>query len=394
MALNEPGLNGGLVRVLNAIRTSASEEYQNRIPEATRQNIADIGNAMINYSNGQNEFINSLMNKIAFTIIKNKLYQNPLAEFKKGTLELGDTVEEIFLDLISAQTYTLDDTVSPFKINKPNSHTIFHRLNRQDKYKVTIAQDLLMKAFTSFQSLEDFVSKIIENLYTSANYDEFLFTKKLIADYNNKSLFYQVPVEPVTDEKSGKEFSIKARQISTDITFMSNQYNSYGVYTHTPQADQVIFVRSDYEARMSVDVLAYAFNMDKADFLSRRVVVDNFGGDENDKTVAVLVDTDWFRIYDRKFEMTDLYNPDQLYTNYWLHVWQVLSTSRFANAIAFIEGGTTTGFASTMNLSAMLKIELQEMASDMGIDYNSTDTKAQLIELINEALGNSAPETE
>lgn len=51
------GLNNkGGVDILNAIRNDASPEYQERIPEATRNNIADIGNALLSYTPTMSEF--------------------------------------------------------------------------------------------------------------------------------------------------------------------------------------------------------------------------------------------------------------------------------------------------------------------------------------------------
>ena len=81
------------VDVLNSIRATASAEYQNRIPEATRENIADVGNAMMNYQPAQNEFLNALVNRIGLVVIQNKLWANPLAPFKRGMLDFGDSIE-------------------------------------------------------------------------------------------------------------------------------------------------------------------------------------------------------------------------------------------------------------------------------------------------------------
>ena len=333
----------GSIDILNAIRNDASSEYKSRIPVATQQNIADVGNAMKNYSAGQNEFLRALINRIGLVVIKNKLYKNPLAEFKKGMLEFGDTIEEIFVDIAKAKAYAIEpqrnDLGDVYEVTRPDVKSRFHKINRQDFYPVTINQSDLMKAFTSIQNLDDFISKIIESLYTGAEFDEFLLTKNLIGDYKDK--FYSVQVPAVTDEESAKEFAVIARQYANNLTFLSDKYNYAGVKNFTPHSDQEIFLRSDYEARISVDVLAYAFNMSKADFLSRAIILDDFGSDEDDDTVAILVDKDWFMIYDTKYEMTEQYNARYLYWNYFLHIWQIYSTSEFANAIRFTTSTVT-----------------------------------------------------
>ena len=92
-----------------------------------------------------------------------------------------------------------------------------------------------------------------------------------------------------------------------------------------------------------VNVLAFAFNMDKAQFLERVIEVDNFGttGDAA-KTVAVLADEGWMQVYDNLNEMTEFYNAKALSWNYYWNHWQIYSYSPFANAVAFIAGEAGT----------------------------------------------------
>ena len=94
-----PVFNASAIDVLNAIRANASVSYQERIPEATKDNIKEIGNAMLSYQPTQNEFLSALVNRIARVIITSKSYTNPLKMFKKGTLEYGETVEEVFVQI-------------------------------------------------------------------------------------------------------------------------------------------------------------------------------------------------------------------------------------------------------------------------------------------------------
>ena len=44
------------LQILNAIRDVAGSEYQNRIPEATRENIASVGNTILSYAPTANAF--------------------------------------------------------------------------------------------------------------------------------------------------------------------------------------------------------------------------------------------------------------------------------------------------------------------------------------------------
>ena len=320
--------------ILNTIRANASSDYQERVPVATQQNIAEVGNAITNYEPTRNEFLNALINRIGMVIIQSRLYENPLREFKKGMLEFGKDIEEIFVEIAKAQSYNPEVAETEvFKRVIPDVKTIFHRMNRQDFYKVTISNDQLRTAFLSYRGIEDLIGRIVDSLYSGDNYDEFLLMKHLMLDYGDKGLFYPITVTAVTDEATAKKLTVKLRATAKTIGFMSPNYNAQGVHTFTPMEDIIIFMTPETEALMDVESLARAFNLEYADFLGHVVIVDDFGGLEN--VQALMVDRQWFMVYDTFFNFTEQYNAQGLYWNYFFHHWQVLSTSQFANAIAF-----------------------------------------------------------
>lgn len=334
-------------RILNTIRANASDEYQNRVPVATRDNIAEVGNAITNYEPTRNEFLNALINRIGMVVIQSRLYENPLRSFKKGMLEFGKDIEEVFVEIAKAQTYDPETAETEvFKRVIPDVKTIFHRMNRQDFYKVTISNDQLRTAFLSYRGIEDLIGRIVDSLYSGDNYDEFLLMKNLMNDYGAKGLFYPITVTEVTDEATAKKLTVNLRSTAKTLGFMSNQYNAQGVHTFTPIEDIVIFMTPQTEALMDVESLARSFNLEYADFLGRVVIVDNFGGLEN--VQALMVDKQWFMVYDTFFNFTEQYNAQGLYWNYFFHHWQILSTSQFANAIAFT---TETPSVTSVTLS-------------------------------------------
>jgi hypothetical protein len=97
-----------------------------------------------------------------------------------------------------------------------------------------------------------------------------------------------------------------------------------------------LFISADLEAEVDVDVLASAFNLDKTTFLANRTVIDGFASIGLD---AVLVDKSFFQVYDNELKLETVRNSKGLYWNTFYHVWQTLSVSRFANAVAFAESG-------------------------------------------------------
>ena len=336
-----PGIspNATVLDVANSIRATASADYQARIPELTRENIAEYGNAMMNYQPAQNEFLHNLVNRIGLVVIQNKLWMNPLAPFKRGMLNFGDSIEEIFVNIAKAQQYTVappkNNPGDVFEVHIPDVKAIFHRRNMQVVYTQTINNDMLRTAFLSYRGIEDLIARIVDAMYTADNYDEFLIMKELMNQYYEKGLFYPVQVKAPTDEASAKTIAKTVRAWATSLTFLSNKYNAQGVYTHSPLDDQILIMTPATEAILSVEVLAYAFNMDKADFLNRVVIVDDLGGLENEGVLMLMVDRSWFMCFDTLYTFTEQYNALHLYWNYFFHHQGVFSTSQFANAIAF-----------------------------------------------------------
>ena len=343
--------------VLNAVRSSLPVEYQSRIPEATKDTIKEYGASLKKFPAIMNAFVDVLINKIGLTVIKNKPYTNPLKMFQRGDLEFGDVIEEIFVDIVKAKTYTdtppANNLGDVFAISKPNVLVRYHVVNSQLVYPITINKAELLKSFRSVAYFEEFISKIWESVYASEETDELLQTKALIQNYMTApeetggqavNRFYDVKVSDITDEASAKAFARIVRKYSNDLTFMKNTFNYAGVTTHTPKEDQVLIVNTDVDAWLDVEVLAYAFNMAKADpesVLGKKVVLDDFGSLTDTETKALLVDRDWFMIYNQLYEVKEQDNALHLYFNRFLHVWKCYSTSQFANAIRFTTGEVT-----------------------------------------------------
>jgi hypothetical protein len=334
-----------IAAILNAIRTTASTEYQTRIPTATRTNISSVGGPIMNYTPMQNEFLNALVNRIALVIIRNKVAKNPLATLKKGSVPLGKDIEEIFTNLASGQDY--DPTGADLLTRQlPDVKAIYHRENRKGKYKVTVTRENLAKAFTSNEDMTALINSIVSTLYSGDNYDEYILMKNtMAAAVTGTNLITKVEVPALTDESSEKDFIKTVRTLSKMMTFPSSSYNAYlanartgdtkAVTTWTPQDDQVLILRADVSASVDVDVLASAFNMDKASFLARKLEVDTFGAAAD--CYGILCDKAWVQVYDNLQEMAQFYNGEGLYWNYIWHHWQTYSLSHFANAVALVK---------------------------------------------------------
>nr|DAX02396.1 MAG TPA: Head protein [Caudoviricetes sp.] len=331
-----------MINVLNTIRANSSPTYQERVPQATQENLTAVGAPLLEYNATMNEFLTSLVNRIGLTIVRNRELHNPLSVLKQGDMPLGKDIEEIWTNPAKAETYNPKST-DLLKQTPPDTKTLFHRMNRQDKYVVTISNPQLRTAFTSWENLEQLLNSIVTSLYSGNYLDEFLLAKRLLgsAVNDNKCIKCNIPV--VADETSAKEFITAARLYHRNLTFPSAKNNAYSlsggngdVITWTPENDIRFIIRSDIEAFTDVNVLANAFNMDKTTFLGQTLIIDNFEG--NDNCVAMMFDKAYTQIYDNYREMTEFFNGDTLTWNYYYHVWQTYSVSTLCNAVAFVTG--------------------------------------------------------
>lgn len=355
-------LSNSSVDIMNAIRNSASTNYRDYVPIATQDasSVRTIGAIIMDNPQLQNEFLSALVNRIARVLVTSRMFDNPLRMFKKGFLEFGETVEEIFVNISKAHTF--DPEVAEQKVwarEIPDVRSAFHVMNYQKFYKQTISDDQLRQAFLSWDGVTDLISKIVEAIYTASNYDEFLVTKYLLAKniLNGRIKATQIPAINATNMKS---IVSTVKETMNNLTFLNNEFNVAGVMNSTPITEQYIILNTKFDAVMDVEVLASAFNMDKATFMGQRLVIDGFGNldmtrlnelfaddewftpitqeecDALNSIPAVVVSSDYFMIFDNTQKFTELYNGEGMYWNYWYHVWKTFSVSPFAQASLFI----------------------------------------------------------
>lgn len=333
--------------ILNTIRANSSALYQERVPEATKTNMQKVGNAILEYESTTNEFLNGLVKRIAFIEVSNRRFKNPLAVLKTAGRPFGTTFEEIYVNPVKAQTFDGGENGASqmLKVTKPDLKTIFHEKNREDKYPVSVTEVQLQDAFTSEGEFNEFYASIMTAMYSGDEIDEYLLMRNLVSDGIAKNKIKSLEIDYTGDEESSKGLIKLLKTISTDMTFPSGAFNGYNVLnasqieagtvtavrTWTPKENQILLIRSDVDANTDVEVLAKAFNMDKADLLKNKIVVDSFG-DEN--TLCYLCDERSFKAKDTLYKVRSFDNGSNLVTNYWLHHHQILSMSLFANGVA------------------------------------------------------------
>ena len=357
--VNVTTLNASTMDILNTIRQNASMEYQSLVPEVTKtDDIPKVGEVLYGYPALANLFINALVNRIASVKVKSATFNNEYAELKKGYLEFGETVEEVFVGIAKAREFNVEKAESrEFKRTLPDVKSAFHAMNYRVQYPVTIQDEDLRTAFLSMDGVQDLIARIVDAIYTANEYDEYLLFKYLMIKAISHGKMYPVSIGDGTDMK---EAAVKFRGLSNQLGFMSTKYNVAGVHTTTPRADQYIFMDAEYNAKYDVNVLASAFNMDKTTFMGKLKLIDDWTTFDNERfdvitansdqmepvtaaelalmanVKAVLIDREWFQFYDNNNKFTEKYVASGMYWNYFYNVWKTVSSSPFSNAIVFV----------------------------------------------------------
>ena len=363
--------------VINAILNEGwSVNYRDYVPitATDADSIRDIGKIIMDAPNLRNAFATDLINRIVLVIVTSKMYENPWARLKKGKLDIGESVEEIFVNMARAELYNpAGSAETVFKRSRPDIRAAFHVVNYQVFYPVTIENEDLSMAFTTQNGLYNLIEKIYETLYTADAYDELNVMKYLIAEHIAAGHIKTVSIPELNTDADIRAAVTAIKATSNKMKFQTSEYNLAGVKTHVKHENQTIIVSADFDALMDVQVLAAAFNMEKAEFLSKRLLVDSFGNidiprlaecapelcenivyDSEGHVVsadlknisakdlknlnnipAVIIDDDFMQIYDRLITMEDIRNPKGLYTNAFLHCWKIFSISPFAPAAVF-----------------------------------------------------------
>lgn len=363
-------LKANTVGILNTLRANASAEYYKAVPEATdtTDSIRAVGTAIMGHQSLRNEFIDTLVNRIALVLITSRSYSNPLAWAKRGYLELGETVEEIFVEMAKAHPFDPDVAESEvFKREIPDVKTMFHMINVKAFYKQTVSNDQLRAAFLSWDGVTDLVSRIVQAMYSGMAWDEYIMTKYMIDVLLLNGNLATTAIPVYTDAANANQVVTAIKSVSNQMEFPRTDYNIAGVANFVEKKNQYLLQTSAFSANIDVNSLAKAFNLSYVEFEGKNAMVDSFAftaaekerlaallnkdssfapftDEENQKLAsvgAVLVDRDFFMIFDNLQEATSIYNSQGLYYNNTLHVWKIFSASPFADAMAFTTLATT-----------------------------------------------------
>ena len=388
-------LNASTVDILNVIRDNASLAYQNSVPEVQQAtDIPKVGEVIYGTAAFANEFINALVNRIALVRVQSATFNNPYSILKKGYLDYGESIEEIFVNIARVFEFSQEKAESrELKQYKPEVKAAFHTMNWRVMYPVSISDEELRMAFLSANGVTELIAKIVDAVYTGANYDEYLLFKYMLIKSVTSGGFKPVAVNASDPKNYAKAF----RGTSNMLPFMKSEYNAAGVLNTTPRERQVIFMDAQFNADFDVDVLAAAFNMDKADFIGRLFLIDDWTTFDNDrwevirqnsdgieevssdeltlmgKVKAIIVDEEWFQVYDNLTRFAEKFVAAGLRWNYFYHTWKTVSYSPYANAVVFVTNDASISNPATITY-VISAIDKADYATVVTLIPKATDT--------------------
>ena len=374
-------MNEGLVTSLNAIREISSEIYHRYVPIIdSTTDIGKFAEPILSVPEVYNEFCNALVNRIVYTQFEIKSFRNPFVVLEGDRIPLGYAGQEIYVNPAKGRQYNANDFAGLLVKYEADVKVQYQAINSDLQYPVTFSRQQLKKAFTSWGDLEAFIDGLSNSLYNGAYIDEYKNTKNIIAGaYKDNKAVIQT-VSAVSDEATAKAFVEKARELYLNFQLPSSDYNAWAkcggegrpIVTWTNPEDIVMIVKNSVRAKLDVNVLAEAFNMDKATLLGNILTVDNFDVYDDEGTriydgsaiVGMIADKSWFRIKRQDMFMDSFYNANNRSIQYYLNLIKLYNFSLFANGVIFATSQPTVA------------IESMRFAEGTGVSVDRGDTKA------------------
>ena len=390
----------GLQTALNEIRNTLIQDntlYQTQLPLVDDYTSSQVyGQSLLNLpSDLRNRFIQSLVNRIAYTRFMMDYFENPLRELAGDDLPLGAIGQEIYVNPARGRVYDINDFAGLLAKYESDIKAEYTEINFDVQYPVTIIRKELEKAFVSWGDFESFLMGISTSLYNGAYIDDYKYTKKLITNayVNNAVQMETISFAGAVPTKTELEsLTARLRQAYLDFMVPSTKFNAwkkvggYGrsIVSWSKPENIVVFVSNKMASILDVNVLANAFNIDKADLMGRVYYVEDFDIlDDNgnvvvdgSKIVALICDRRWFKIREKDMFMDEFYNANNRSWQSYLNVIKSFNYSLFANALMLVTELPTIATSSMSFENATLSVDVNEEKVNtlITVPFNATET--------------------
>lgn len=378
--------------LLDSIYATASSAYQDAVPLTTAVGIKDVGEAVLNAPSAiRNEFMSNLYNKIGLTLIDYPVVDNHLAFLRKGVLEYGQTIEDIYVGLANSVPYVTgmaDADVKAgnypdqFKVHKVPHRSAFYHTILSRQYAVTRHLTDLKKAFHSSAGVDEFAAGIMNAITSKENYDDYRMTVALMArqiEEAQKVENFHGVVHLLTLFNAGKEaadqvtaetafsnrdflqfFSNQLKKWSKRLKYLRKDLNIAGVDNTLPLSRQRIMMLEDITTDFETQLLAWAYNGGNLeiggvdgidtwysigaaadgttitpDDITVRTTFSTAAG-ESTQCAAVIYDPEMLKIYTKERVSSQSENAAGNYWNLFDSVEDINAASPYRNFICFM----------------------------------------------------------
>lgn len=331
--------------ILNAVRSTMSLEYQNAIPAATSDNLQSVYTDIMDMKQVRNALVPALVDRIGLQTVDSASWRNPLARYKKDPMRYGSTHEETFVNMCQARDFNPRDSYeNAFALYQSYVMSAYHSVNVRLQFPVTITFDNLRQSFLSEYGIRDMMSAKVQSAVTGANWNEYLAMRGLIDTGYDAKMLPAVTVADVTDQDSANALLAAIKSAVGEFSFPKPENNVAGATSFSSPENLVWITTPSVNGHISVQALAYAFNLDRADVEVQTVLVDKF---ENDAIVGVLADIRFFNVREQLREFSDQYLATSLNWNYFYNLWEMVSPSPFYPMRVFTTDTLGTGLSIT-----------------------------------------------
>lgn len=406
----------GLLKALDEIReTSIANNtlYHRQVPAVdVTTSISAFGQPILENPEVANEFISTLLNRIAYTAVLTKNFNNPLAQLKGEERPLGYASQEIYVNPAQSREYNVSDFAGILAKYEADVKVQYTAKNVDRQFPVSITRQELKKAFVSWGDFESFIDSLVNSLYNGLYITEYEMTKGLVASAYKDNTAVVETISSISTADDMKALIKKLRSLFLNMQLPSRQYNAWykiggegrPVNTWNMPEDTVLLIRNDILSEVDVEVLASAFNMGKTDFLGRVIGIDSFdqyGADgekvfDGSNIVCFIGDKRWFMIHDQETFIDQWYNANNRVWNYYLNYVSQYAYSFFANGVIIALANptvTTTALtftADSTNVAVGKKIKCRVKATPKGanstVTFSSGDTDIFTVTKIDDQL--------
>lgn len=317
----------------------------------------------------KDQLSNKILNKVTKQIIDSQVFEGIFGIFTRNELDTGFQIEEIEVGNLTSRDF---DPTGANALSKSdmNFATLYHKINRQKTFEATASNAQIKRSMLSKENMSKVASAIAEELYNSSAIEDYEAMKQLLKDIADEQK--KMVICDLNGNGTKIDAIVKAIQtLATNMTLPSTFYNYSGFKkTFSKKENLVLIVDSSTNARLNVDSLASAFNMEKKDLVKNIIVVDelptiNYAGIQavegktidigedapiktykysaegeqqvTGKAVAFLVDRRAILRDPVERELDEMYNGKGRFTKYYLHATDILSYSTLKNAIIFVD---------------------------------------------------------